>query len=43
VPTDWELVGRAIVVLGLAGVLGAVGRLAHGWLRRWYNRKGGGE
>jgi hypothetical protein len=43
VPDGWELVGRIIVVLGVAGVFGAVGRLAHSWLRRWYNKKGGEE
>jgi hypothetical protein len=32
----WELVGRIAVTLGVAGIVGALGRLAHLWLRAFY-------
>ena len=42
-PTDWELIGRVLVIFGLAGLLGVVGRIAGSWLRAWYKKRGGGE
>jgi hypothetical protein len=33
-PTGWELAGRIVVIVGLAGLLGLCARLTAGWLRK---------
>jgi len=33
-PGGWEFVGRLVVVVGLAGVMGVFGRVGIAWLRR---------
>jgi hypothetical protein len=38
-PSGWELVGRIIVVLGLAGLLGLLSRQLGLWLRNRQGRK----
>jgi hypothetical protein len=38
-PTGWELIGRVVVVLGLAGILGLAGRQIAIWLRNRYRKR----
>ena len=35
----WELAGRLVVILGVAGLVGVVGRLLAIWLRAFYKSR----
>jgi hypothetical protein len=38
-PEGWELIGRIVVVLGVAGIFGLASRQVGIWLRRRYKRR----
>jgi hypothetical protein len=38
-PTGWELIGRIVVVIGVAGLFGLASRQVGIWLRTRYKRR----
>jgi hypothetical protein len=38
-PEGWELIGRIVVVLGVAGIFGLASRQVGIWLRKRYKRR----